>query len=146
MCLNSSSGWRDPILSFLKDGTLLEDKAEAHGCNILTPGTYFFGNSYTRNHTTGLHYDSYLRCLGPEQARSVMQKSHDGDCGNHAGGRSLADKAINQGYYWSKMFGDAKNYVKKCPQCQRFAPASNRLSTDLHTLRSSWPSCNRSWK
>jgi len=28
-----------------------------------------------------------------------MQKIHDGDCGNHLGGRFLAHKVINQGYY-----------------------------------------------
>jgi len=33
------------------------------------------------------------------------------------------------------MFDDAKGYVKKCRQCQSFAPVSSRLSTDLHTLR-----------
>ena len=35
-----------------------------------------------------------------------------------------------------KMFGDAKEYVNKYPQCQRFASSSNRPSVDLHTLRS----------
>jgi len=37
------------------------------------------------------------------------------------------------------MFDDVKNYVRKYPQCQMFAPASNRPSSDLHTLRSLWP-------
>jgi len=46
------------------------------------------------------HPDSYLRCFGPEEVRKVMQEIHDGDCGNHAGGRSLTHKVINQGYYW----------------------------------------------
>jgi len=67
-----------------------------------------------------------------------MQEIHDGDYGNHARGQSLSHKAINQGYYWPKMFNDTKEYVKKCPQCQRFTPSSNRPSTDLHTLLSHW--------
>ena len=36
-----------------------------------------------------------------------MQKIHDGDCENHAGGRSLTHKVINQGYDWPKIFDDA---------------------------------------
>ena len=44
---------------------------------------------------SNLYTDPYLRCLGPEEARKVMQKIHDGDCGNHARGRSLAHKVIN---------------------------------------------------
>ena len=37
------------------------------------------------------------------------------------------------------MFNDANDYVRKCAQCQMFVPASNRLSSDLHTLCSLWP-------
>jgi len=42
---------------------------------------------------------------------------HDNDHGNHAGGRSLTHKAINLGYYWLKIFDDAKKHVSKCLQC-----------------------------
>jgi len=42
-----------------------------------------------------------------------MQEIHD-NYENHAGGRSLAHKAINQGDYWPKMFDDAKEHVRKC--------------------------------
>ena len=47
-------------------------------------------------------------------------------------------KVINQGYYWTKMFNDAKDYMKRCSQCQRFALASNRSSIILYTLRNPW--------
>ena len=57
-----------------------------------------------------------------------MQKIHDGDCRNHERGGSLTHKVINQGYYWPKMFDDAKNYMKKCLQYQRFTLTSNRPS------------------
>ena len=40
-----------------------------------------------------------LRCLRQDEAKRVIQEIHDGDCENHAGGRSLAHKAINQEYY-----------------------------------------------
>ena len=61
-----------------------------------------------------LHHDPYLRCVGSEEAQKVMQEIHDGDCGNHAVGRFLAHKVINQGYYWPKMFDDVKDYMRKC--------------------------------
>jgi len=48
---------------------------------------------------SSLHPDPYLRCLGPEEARKVMQKIHDGYCGNHKRDHSLAHKVINQRYY-----------------------------------------------
>jgi len=79
----------------------------------------------------------YISCLRSNEAKMVMQEIHDNECGNHAGGRSLTYKAIN--YHWPKMFNDTNEYVQRCPQCQRFSPSSNRLSMDLHTLRSPWP-------
>jgi len=48
---------------------------------------------------SGLHSDPYLRCFGPEEAKRMIQEIHDGDYENHMRGRSLAHKAINQGYY-----------------------------------------------
>ena len=59
------------------------------------------------------HPDPYLRCLSPEEAWKVMLEIHNGDCGNHTGGCSLTHKVINQGYYWPKMFDNAKDYVRK---------------------------------
>ena len=122
MRLDTSPGWRDPIISYLKNGTLL-DKTEAQKLRRLV--TVLLEDLLYKKSYSKLQSDPYLRCFGPEEARRVMQEMHDGDCGNHVGGLSLAHKAINQGFYWPKMFDDAKEYVKKCPQCQRFVP-SNR--------------------
>jgi len=89
---------------------------------------------------SGLHSDPYLRCFRPEEAKSTIQGIHDGDYENQMRDRSLTHKAINQGYYWSKMFDEAKEYVKKCPQCQRFfkqtqhGPPNSEESLSLHTV------------
>jgi len=44
-----------------------------------------------------------------------MQEIHDGDFGNHVGRRSLAHKVIKQGYCCTRMFDDAKDYMRKYP-------------------------------
>jgi len=49
--LYRSPGWKDPIISFLKNGPFPEDKAEAQSYNISPRGMYSLGNFYTRNHT-----------------------------------------------------------------------------------------------
>ena len=64
-----------------------------------------------------------------------MQKIHDGDCGNHAWVHLSLTKSSIRCIIGLKMFDDANEYVKKCPQCEIFDP-SNRLSRDLHTLQS----------
>ena len=64
-----------------------------------------------------------------------MQEIHDGDCGNHTWVDPSLTKSSTRGIIGLKMFDDANEYVKKCPQCEIFDP-SNRLSRDLHTLQS----------
>jgi len=98
--LDTSSGWKDPIIAYLKDGTLASDKAKARKLQHLASRYTLLGDSLYKKSYSSLHPDLYLRCLGPDETRRVMQEIHDGDCGNHTGGRSLAYKVINQGYYW----------------------------------------------
>jgi len=129
---------RSPIISYLKDVTLLDDRAEARKLQHMATLYVLLGDILYKKSYSNVHIDPYLRCIGPEEARKVMQEIHDGDCGNNVGGCSLAHKVINQGYYWPKMFDDDKDYMRKCQQCQMFAPVSNRPSSNLHTLRSPW--------
>ncbi|RVX09050.1 hypothetical protein CK203_013858 [Vitis vinifera] len=51
-------------------------------------------------------------CLGHSEAQYVLAELHEGICGNHSGGRSLAHRAHSQGYYWPTMKKDAAAYVK----------------------------------
>ena len=108
-------------------------KQKLRSCNISQPDMYSSEDSYSKRSYSRVHFDLYLRCLGPEEAMSMMQEIHDGDYGNHAGDWSLTHKAINQRLYSPKMFDDAKECVKKWPQCHRFAPSSNRPArTSIH--------------
>nr|CAN72899.1 hypothetical protein VITISV_004478 [Vitis vinifera] len=62
------------------------------------------------------------RCLNDTEVQYVLAELHEGVCGNHVGGRTLAHRAHWQEYYWPTMKQDAANYVKRCDQCQRHAP------------------------
>nr|CAN61463.1 hypothetical protein VITISV_005681 [Vitis vinifera] len=64
----------------------------------------------------------YLRCLDRSEAQYILAELHEGVCGNHPGGQSLAHRAHSQGYYWPTMKRDVAAYVKKCDKCQRHAP------------------------
>ncbi|KAI5344548.1 hypothetical protein L3X38_012425 [Prunus dulcis] len=59
----------------------------------------------------------YLRCLNPSKAKWIMKDLHEGTCGNHSGRRSLAHKAITQGYFWPYMAREAKQFVRNCDKC-----------------------------
>ena len=70
-------------------------------------------------------------CLTPEQGQYVFAELHEGICGNHPGGRTLAHRAHTQGYYWPTMKSDAADYFKKCDPCQRMSPILKSPVQDL---------------
>ena len=94
--------------------------------------TIIGGHLYKRSFT-----GPYLRCLSHSEAQYVLAELHEGICGNHSGGRSLAHRAHSQGYYWPTMKKDAAAYVKKCDKCQRYAPIPHMPSETLKPISSS---------
>ena len=81
----------------------------------------------------------YLKCLTPEQSQYVLDELHEGICGNHPGGRTLAHRAHTQGYYWPTMKADVAHYTRKCDRCQRLAPILKSPVQDLISIPSPWP-------
>ena len=111
--------WMDPIVKFLKDDILPKEKSKAE--KIQRNATEFW---LSEDHKLYKHSYSrpYLLCIHPEASKLLLEELHEGICGSHTGGRSLSHRAFTQGYWWSGMQKKALEYVKKCDQCQRFAP------------------------
>jgi len=62
-------GWRDPIIAYLKDGTLPDDRAEALKLLHLATKYVLLGDVLYKKSYFKFHVDPYLRCLGPYEAR-----------------------------------------------------------------------------
>ena len=45
---------------------------------------------------------------------SLLAELHEKICGSHTEGRSLAHRAMTQGFWWQKMQRDAAKYLKRC--------------------------------
>ena len=69
----------------------------------------------------------------------MLAELHEGICGNHPGGRTLAHRAHTQGYYWPTMRADAANYTRKCDRYQRLAPILKSPVQDMISISSPWP-------
>ncbi|GKV28900.1 hypothetical protein SLEP1_g37888 [Rubroshorea leprosula] len=80
-----------------------------------------------------------LRCLTPYEAEYAMREVHEGVCGTHIGGKTLAQKLLRHGYYWPTMVEDAQSYVKRCPTCQFNANDIHMLGEMFSPLSSPWP-------
>ena len=84
-----------PIIRYLKEGWLLEDKTEARKIQIRAAHFVIINDVlYRRGYSL-----PYLRCASSEEGDYVLREIHKGICGNHARARSLAGKALKAGYY-----------------------------------------------
>ncbi|XP_065630414.1 uncharacterized protein LOC136067903 [Quercus suber] len=94
--IRDSLCWMDPITKFLKDDILLEERGEAD--KIQRKATRFWLSEdrklYKRSYS-----GPYLLCIHTETAELLLEELHEGICGSHTGGRSLAHRAITQGKY-----------------------------------------------
>ncbi|RVW62086.1 hypothetical protein CK203_058942 [Vitis vinifera] len=127
--------WTEDIISYLRTSTLPEEPKQAHKIRVQAARfTLIEGHLYKQSFT-----GPYLRCLNHSKALYVLAELHEGVCGNHSGGRSLAHKAHSQGYYWPTMKKDAAAYVRKCDKCQRHAPIPHVPSETLKPISGPWP-------
>ncbi|XP_019265888.1 PREDICTED: uncharacterized protein LOC109243413 [Nicotiana attenuata] len=78
-------------------------------------------------------------CLGPGDTKYVLREVHEGTYGNHSGTESLVQKVIRDGYYWIDMEKDAKEFVRKCDKCQRYAVIIHQPEELMHSVLSPWP-------
>ncbi|KAJ9551982.1 hypothetical protein OSB04_016027 [Centaurea solstitialis] len=128
--------WSLDIWNYLKYDRLPEDKMEARKVKIKASRYTIIENQLYRRSTSGL----ILRCISdPNQINKILQEMHDGECGNHSGGRSLANRISRQGYYWPTLREDAIRYVQKCDACQKHSGMIHRPSEPLHSVLIPWP-------
>ncbi|KAL0444416.1 UNVERIFIED_CONTAM: hypothetical protein Slati_2164300 [Sesamum latifolium] len=65
------------------------------------------------------------------RAEYILSEVHEGSCGNHFGGRSLADKVLRQGYFWPSIQKDAAHVVKRCKKCKEHANVMHTPATPV---------------
>ncbi|KAL0445052.1 UNVERIFIED_CONTAM: hypothetical protein Slati_2227900 [Sesamum latifolium] len=111
--ITSGEDWRTPIIRWLEEGRLPDDRWEV--ARLKTRATRFLlqGRTlYKRSYTHPL-----LWCLSTEEGIHVLQEIHSGCCGAHAGTWTLANKDLRAGYFWPTMKQDARQLVSKCERC-----------------------------
>ncbi|XXG90553.1 hypothetical protein AAC387_Pa12g2289 [Persea americana] len=82
MCVDLGPSWMDPVIAYLKDDLLLEDKTEAQKIRLkaarfwLSPDGRLYRKSFT---------GPYLQCVHPSKVDDFLYEIHEGICGSHIG-------------------------------------------------------------
>ncbi|PKA54790.1 hypothetical protein AXF42_Ash000625 [Apostasia shenzhenica] len=131
----AKDGWMDEISRFLREGELPSDKHQARKL----PGkaaryVLLQGQLFRRCYSWPL-----AKCVREEDTKTILERIHSDECGTHAAGQNLALQILRQGYYWPSLHKDAKDFSKRCPQCQIYSNIPKQPASQLQPLASSWP-------
>jgi hypothetical protein len=122
--------WMAPLTDFLRRGALPEDRKEVERLKALASKYVLRGEALCkRGYSMPL-----LRCLNSVESTKVLREIHEGLCENHSAGRSLALKALRQGYFWPTIQRDAYDWARKCDKCQRFSNVPRQPPSPLGSI------------
>nr|XP_029145858.1 uncharacterized protein LOC114924745 [Arachis hypogaea] len=132
---SNRESWTYPILQYLLDGTLPPDpkeerriKREAANYSIIA------GQLYKRGFSQPL-----LKCIEPGDTEYILREIHEGCCGHHIGGKTLAQKIIRASYFWPTIIRDSIQLTKSCDKCQRHAYIHQAAPHQLNTISAERP-------
>ncbi|KAL0451467.1 UNVERIFIED_CONTAM: Retrovirus-related Pol polyprotein from transposon gypsy [Sesamum latifolium] len=133
--IENSSSWKGDFMNYLKDGTLPDDPIKGKRIKFKAARFTVVGNDLYKRTIDG----PLLKCLDEEKAQYVPREVHEGNCGNHSGGRLLAQKVTRQGYFWPTLVKDAMEFARKCESYQRFASLIHTPATPMEPVRIACP-------
>ena len=87
--------WTVSYLAYMTRGELPEDETLARQITRQSKSmTISNGELYHRS-VTG----AFQHCISLEEGQEILHEIHEGDCGHHAGSKSLVAKAFRHGFY-----------------------------------------------
>ena len=80
--------WTVPYLAYMTRGELPEDETLARQITRRSKSMTIVNGELHHCSVTG----AFQRCVSPEEGCEILREIHEGDCGHHAGSKSLVDK------------------------------------------------------
>ncbi|XP_075518295.1 uncharacterized protein LOC142552404 [Primulina tabacum] len=81
----------------------------------------------------------FLKCLAENEGEYVLQKIHEGCCGEHLGGTALARETILAGFWWPRINQDAAQIVQTCKSCQYHSTFQHNPTRGMQPISASCP-------
>jgi hypothetical protein len=80
-----------------------------------------------------------LKCLGEEEAKTLMGEIHEGVCGAHQSAFIMKWMIRNNNYHWPTVLEDWFKYYKGCQECQKFGSIQMVLALAMNPIIKPWP-------
>ena len=93
--IDEVANWTTPIMSYLKDELIYEDKEKARKLRVKAARFVLIDEVLYKRVLS----QPYLRCLTSDEFHYVLRGIHKGACGNHSGAKSLVHKIVRAGYH-----------------------------------------------
>ena len=85
-----SPTWMTPVWAYIKEGILPKDPKEAQRVKYKSARYMIYDDVlYMRGFNIPL-----LKCIDGDECNYILREVHEGFCGNHSGGGSLAQKIL----------------------------------------------------
>jgi len=127
----SADDWRKKIIDYLRDPS---KKVERRVRFQATKYVLVEDELYDRT----IH-GVLLKCLGDEEAKSLMGEIHEGVCGAHQSAFKMKWMIRRNGYYWSTILEDCFKYFKGCQGCQKFGNVQRAPASAMNPIIKPWP-------
>ncbi|XP_010513400.1 PREDICTED: uncharacterized protein LOC104789393 [Camelina sativa] len=127
--------WQTEIKLYISDGTVPADRWAARRLKARSARYILLDGELFRRSASGV----FLTCVTRDEAERIMMEVHEGEGGNHSGGRALALKIKKDGHYWPTMMADCETFAAKCEACQRHGPMRHVPPELLNTVTAPYP-------
>ncbi|GKA99299.1 reverse transcriptase domain-containing protein [Tanacetum coccineum] len=75
------------------------------------------------------------RCIAGEEIYEILAHCHSGSTGGHHSASITRRKVYEAGFFWPRIFKDAKDYVMRCDSCQRSGNISSRSKMPQNNIQ-----------
>src|SRR3954464_8408449 len=127
--------WTVPYLAYMTRGELPEDETLARKIIRRSKSMTIVHGKLHHRSVTG----AFQRCVSLAEGQEILREIHEGDCGHHAGSKSLVAKAFRHGFYWLTAHADAEDLVSKCDRRQKFSRRAHVPAQELRMIPIAWP-------
>jgi len=133
--LEEGDTWMKPYRRYIADGILPAEPGEGKRIKKNSARYTLVDGALFRHGFT----HPILTCVSGDECARIMSELHEGICGSHVGGRSLASKVIRARFYWPTVRDDCVRYAQRCKQCQMHADWHKAPPEELRSIYSPWP-------